>query len=119
MWTRAARWVVAALVGSAMTAVGCAHEPAEAMDPGPRVPIVADDSLVHALDTSVEMRVLDRLELDVLLRERDIFIEVIDGVVVIGGEVWTPLEKERVGNLVRSVAGTVDVANELDIRAPR
>ncbi len=83
-----------------------------------RVPIVSDDSLVHALDTSVEMRAVDRLELDTLLRDREIYIDVVDGVVVIVGEVWTPLEKERVGNLVRSVAGMIDVVNELDVRPP-
>ena len=119
MLNRVTRWVIAALIASAMTAVGCTQRAERPADPTPRVPIVADDSLIHALDTSVEMRAVDRLELDTLLRDRDIFIEVIDGVVVIGGEVWTPLEKQRVGNLVRSVAGMIDVANELDIRPPR
>ena len=129
MWMRATRWAIAALIGSAMTSIGCARpyadgsrsDSAESFDPSPlpRRPIVSDDSLVYALDTSVEMRAVDRLELDSFLRERDIHIEVIDGVVVIGGEVWTTLEKERVGNLVRSVAGMIDVANELVIRPPR
>jgi osmotically-inducible protein OsmY len=83
-----------------------------------RQPIVADDSLVHAFDTRLEMRLADRLELDSFLRDRDIQIEVVDGVVNITGEVWTPLEKQRVGDLIRNVAGVIDVANELAVRPP-
>lgn len=101
-----------------MTAIGCASPTEEVRDPALRVPIVSDDSLVHALDTSVEMRAVDRPELDTLLRDREIYIDVVDGMVIIAGDVWTPLEKERVGNLVRSVAGMIDVVNELDVRPP-
>ena len=118
MWMRATRWVVAALIGSAMTTIGCAR-PLDADEPvRPRQPIVADDSLVHAFDTRLEMRLIDRLELDTFLRERDINVEVADGVVNITGEVWTPLEKQRAGNLVRNVPGVVDVANDLVVRPP-
>ena len=118
MWMRATRWAVAALIGSAMTTVGCA-KPIEADEPvGARQPIVADDSLVHAFDTRLEMRLTDRLELDAFLRERDIHVEVADGVVHVTGEVWTPLEKQRVGDIVRNVAGVVDVANNLIVRPP-
>ena len=118
MWMRATRWAIAALIGSAMTTVGCsrpiaADEPAHA-----RVPVIADDSLVHAFDTRLETRLIDRLELDSFLRDREIHVEVIDGVVTLRGEVWTPLEKQRVGDLIRHVAGVVDVANELVIRPP-
>jgi osmotically-inducible protein OsmY len=118
-WVRATRWAVAALIGSAMTTVGCARR-IEADEPvaRERLPIVADDSLVHAFDTRLEMRLIDRLELDTFLRERDIHIEVIDGVVNITGEVWTPLEKQRAGDLVRHVAGVIDVANDLVVRPP-
>src|SRR5687767_11677738 len=119
MWTRATRWAVAGFVGLAMSSIGCARArtSADALS-SERIPIVDDESLVHALDTSVEMRVVDRLELDTLLSERDIRIAVIDGVLSITGEVWTPLEKHRVGELVRVVAGTIDVANDLDVRPP-
>jgi osmotically-inducible protein OsmY len=118
MWMRATRWTVAALIGSAMTTVGCTKaRPVE--EPRPlRVPIVADDSVTHAFDTRLEMRLLDRLELDNFLRDRDIHVEVVDGVVNITGEVWTPLEKQRAGDLVRHIAGVVDVANDLDVRPP-
>jgi osmotically-inducible protein OsmY len=66
----------------------------------------------------MEARVVDRLELDNFLRDRDIRVRVIDGIVNIRGEVWTPLEKERAGDLLRRVPGVIDVANELAIRPP-
>lgn len=118
MWTRATRWMVAALIGSAMTTVGCAKARAADEPRHERQPIVADDSLVHAFDTRVETRLIDRLELDNFLRDRDIHVQVIDGVVNITGAVWTPLEKQRAGDLVRQVAGVIDVANHLDVRPP-
>ena len=118
MWIRGTRWIIAALVGSAMTTVGCAR-PLDADEPGPvRQPIVADDSLVQAFDTRLEMRVFDRLDLDAFLRDRDIYIEVIDGIVHVTGEVWTPLEKQRVSEIVRHVAGVIDVANDLVVDPP-
>ena len=118
MWMRAARWGIAALIGSAMTTIGCAR-PIETVErPVSRQPIVADDSLVHAFDTRLEVRLIDRIELDAFLRERDIYVEVVDGVVNLTGEVWTPLEKQRVSDLVRNVAGVIDVANDLVVRPP-
>lgn len=117
MWTRMTRWAVAALVGSAMTTIGCAREA-----PSPervRVPVIADESLAHALDTRVDVRVRDRLELDGFLSERDIIIDVSDGRVSILGEVWTLQEKRRVDALVRSVGGALDVVNHLVVRPPR
>ena len=118
MWTRATRWAVAALIGSAMTTIGCGQPSVADPPPGPRQPIVADDSLVHALDTRLEMRLVDRLELDNFLYERDIRVEVTDDTVNITGEVWTPLEKQRVTDLVRHVAGAMNVANHLAVRPP-
>ena len=101
-----------------MTTIGCARA-IEADEPvRTRQPIVADDSLVHAFDTRLETRLIDRIELDNFLRDRDIRVEVADGVVNITGEVWTPLEKQRVGDLIRHVAGVIDVANHLDVRPP-
>ena len=101
-----------------MTTIGCA-KPIAADEPAAvRQPIVDDDSLVHAFDTRLETRLIDRLELDNFLRDRDIRVEVADGVVNITGEVWTPLEKQRVGDLVRHVAGVIDVANDLAVRPP-
>jgi osmotically-inducible protein OsmY len=118
MWTWATRWLIAALIGSAMTTIGCGQaKPVESVRV--RQPIVADDSVVHAFDTKLETRLVDRLELDSFLRDRDIRIQVVDGVVGLTGEVWTPLEKERAGDLMRHVTGVIDVANHLDIRPPQ
>lgn len=117
-FARATRWAVAALLGSAMTTIGCAR-PLDADEPvRVRQPIVADDSLVHAFDTKLELRLIDRLELDTFLRDREIDVEVLDGVVHITGEVWTPLEKLRVGQIVHDVAGVIDVANHLVVQPP-
>jgi osmotically-inducible protein OsmY len=79
---------------------------------------VADASLAHAFDASLEMRLVDRLGRDNFLRDREIHVQVVDGVVNVSGEVWTPLERERAGELIRSVAGVIDVVDELDIRPP-
>jgi len=80
--------------------------------------IVADEGPIHAFDTQLEVRLIDRLELDSFLRDRDIRVDVNDGVVYVTGEVWTPLEKRRVGKLLRHVAGVIDVANQLEVRPP-
>ncbi len=119
MGMRATRCVVAALIGSAMTTIGCAKPTTHEREARTRLPVTADVSVVHAFDTSIELRLVDRLELDNFLRDRDIQVEVVDGVVSITGEVWTPLEKQRVGDLIRSVAGVVDVSNDLNVIPPR
>jgi hypothetical protein len=120
MWMRAARWAVAALIGSAMTTIGCGR-PTVADEPRVTLqPVVADDSLAHAFETRLEVRLVDRLELDSFLRDRNIQVDVdYDGVVYVTGEVRTPLEKRRVGELLRHVAGVMDVANQLEVRPPK
>ncbi len=105
------------MFGLAMTAVDCARTPprhAVRAEQPPR----ANDLVVHAFETQMETRLIDRLELDNFLRERDIRVEFVDGTVNLTGAVWTPLEKERAGELIRSVPGVIDVANDLDILPP-
>lgn len=119
MWMRMTRWAVAALVGSAMTTIGCAGARPTAEPGDRRAPEVTDYSVVHAFDTSLEMRLIDRLDLDRLLRDRPILISVDDdGVVELRGEVWTTLERVRADHLVRDVVGVVDVSNHLVVRPP-
>ncbi|HUE88434.1 MAG TPA: hypothetical protein VMO26_20345 [Vicinamibacterales bacterium] len=48
MWTRAARWAVAALMGSAMTTIGCGRAMVPDEPRWSRQPIIADESLTHA-----------------------------------------------------------------------
>ena len=101
-----------------MTTIGC-QRPSAADVPRPSPhPVVADVSVTHAFDTHLELRLIDRIELDSFLRDREIRIAVDDGVVYVTGEVWTPLEKRRVGDLLRHVAGVIDVANQLEVRPP-
>jgi osmotically-inducible protein OsmY len=107
---------MAATLGLLLATLGCTR-PIDADEPvRDRRPIVADDSVIHAFDTELEDRLIDRIELDTFLRDREIYVEVIDGIVHITGEVWTPLERQRVGAIVRSVAGVVDVVNELVVQ---
>jgi osmotically-inducible protein OsmY len=119
MLLRSTRWVIAVIVALTTLAVGCAR-------PEPRSPLTRqrqllteDRTVVHAFDTDIEARLLDRLQLDNFLRERDIQLHVVDGTVSVSGEVWTPLEKARVSELIRGVPGVVEVANELDIHPPQ
>jgi osmotically-inducible protein OsmY len=114
--------MIAAIVGCAMTSIGCDRlddHPSRQRVARERTPMVEDSSVVHAFDTQVEERLLDRLQLDNFLRDRNIRLRVVDGAVSVTGEVWTSLEKERVSELIRGVPGVIDVANDLDIRPPR
>ena len=119
MFLRSTRWAIAVLVALTTLAVGCAraHRPSELAHG--RVLLTEDRSVVHAFDTDIETRLIDRLELDNFLRDRDIRLHVIDGAVSVTGEVWTPLEKARVSELVRGIAGVIDVSNELVVHPPR
>ena len=119
MRRRAARWWMAAVIGSAMTTVGCVQSMTADEAARPPRPLVADEGLVHAFDTQLDMRVIDRLELDHRLRDRNIRIEAVDGEVTLTGDVWTMQEKARAGELARRVPGVIDVANELDVRPPQ
>ena len=65
------------------------------------------------------IRLLDRLELDRSLRNRNIRLRMVDGTVSVMGDVWSSSEKAHVTELIRGVPGVTDVANELDIRPPR
>jgi osmotically-inducible protein OsmY len=120
MFLRMTRWTAAFIVACAMTSVGCgraarSHEwPGRAVTPSPE-----DDSVVHAFDTEMAVRLLDRLELDRSLRDRNIRLRIVDGTVSVMGYVWSSGEKARVTELIRGVPGVTDVANELDIRPPR
>jgi osmotically-inducible protein OsmY len=119
MRLRSTRWAIAVLVALTTLAVGCARPQRASELPQGRVLLTEDRSVVHAFDTDIETRLIDRLELDNFLRDRDIKLHVIDGTVSVSGEVWTPLEKARVSELVRGVAGVIDVANELVVHPPQ
>jgi hypothetical protein len=112
------RWIVAIGVACAMTSVGCRQPRPDRRAHHVPTRATEDASLSHAFDTQMELRVLDRLQLDNFLRDREIRLYVIDGTVKMTGEVRTPLERERAGELVRAVPGVVDVSNSLTVRPP-
>jgi osmotically-inducible protein OsmY len=112
--------MVAVVVASAMTSVGCGRS-ARSHELSTRTvtPITEDDSVVHAFDTEMAVRLFDRIELDRSLRNRHIRLRMVEGIVSVTGHVWSSDEKARVTELIRGVAGVTDVANDLDIRPPR
>ncbi len=61
-----------------MTTIGCGRLITTDEPRAHRQPIVADESLTHAFDTRLDVRLADRLELDSFLRDRD--IPVLEGV---------------------------------------
>lgn len=66
-----------------------------------------DDEILDTLDRTIDE--------DPILRERDINLDVANGMVTIKGEVRSAEEKNRVGQLVRSAPGVKEVANALKI----
>lgn len=67
-----------------------------------------DGQITDALD--------EMLDSDPVLRERDVHIQVANGMVAITGEVRTVGEKNKVEQLVKAAPGVKDVANGLQIR---
>ena len=70
----------------------------------------ADD--VDGMTTDAIDAILDR---DPVLRERDVVIEVTDGVVAITGEVKSTGERNRAERLVRAAPGVKEVENGLQV----
>jgi osmotically-inducible protein OsmY len=68
-------------------------------------------------DGQITDRLDEMLDSDPVLRERDVNIEVANGMVAITGEVRTADEKNKVEQLVKAAPGVKDVANGLQIRA--
>jgi osmotically-inducible protein OsmY len=67
-------------------------------------------------DGQITDRLDELLDSDAVLRERDVNLQVIHGMVAITGEVRTADEKNKVEQLVRAAPGVKDVANGLQIR---
>jgi hyperosmotically inducible protein len=68
-------------------------------------------------DGQITDRLDEMLDNDPVLRERDVNIQVTNGMVAITGEVRTAEEKNTVEHIVRTAPGVKDVANGLQIRA--
>lgn len=67
-------------------------------------------------DGQITDRLDEMLDNDPVLRERDVNIQVANGMVAITGEVRTADEKNKVEQLVKAAPGVKDVANGLQIR---
>ena len=68
-------------------------------------------------DGQITDRLDEMLDSDPVLRERDVNVDVTNGMVAITGEVRTADEKNRVEQLVKTAPGVKDVANGLQIRS--
>jgi hyperosmotically inducible periplasmic protein len=75
-----------------------------------------NDGIADDLDGRIRSSLREMLERDAALKERDINVNVSNGVVTIKGEVRSAAEKSRVTEIVRSAPGVKDFANALDIK---
>ncbi len=67
-------------------------------------------------DALIRDTLRDEVKKDPVLQDRDIKFDVNNGVVTVKGDVRTPEEKAKVSEMVRSVDGVKQMANELDIK---
>jgi hyperosmotically inducible protein len=82
--------------------------------------LVINELTVNGLDETtpdgeIRERLVTLVEQDPELRERDIDVDVNNGVVTIYGDVRTPQEKQKAEQLARRLTGVRDVANGLDV----
>ena len=71
---------------------------------------IADD-----LDSGIETRLDNRVELDPALKDRSISFDANNGVVTITGRVDSASEKERIETMTRAEDGVRDVTNALEV----
>jgi len=76
-----------------------------------------NDTTADDLDGQIRRGLNKMIENDPTLKERKIDFEVANGVVTINGEVRTPDEKNRVGEMTKAAPGVKDVANGLQINS--
>ena len=75
------------------------------------------EELADDLDSGIETRLENRVDLDSVLKDRSISFDANNGVVTITGRVPTTSEKDRIEAMTRSEAGVRDVANALEVNA--
>jgi hyperosmotically inducible periplasmic protein len=71
------------------------------------------------LDGRIRSHLEEVLDDDPHLADRDIEVQVRNGVVTVKGEVHSAAEKSRVSDLVRAASGVKDMANALEVLAER
>jgi osmotically-inducible protein OsmY len=75
-----------------------------------------DTDTADNLDGQIRDSLKDKVDSDTVLKDRHINFDVNNGAVEIKGSVASAAEKDRVGEMVRSVAGVKDVANALEVK---
>jgi osmotically-inducible protein OsmY len=75
-----------------------------------------DTKTADDMDGSIRDALKDRVDNDTVLKDRHINFDVNNGAVEIKGSVASAAEKNRVGEMVRSVNGVKDVANGLEVK---
>jgi osmotically-inducible protein OsmY len=78
-----------------------------------------NDTTAGNLDGAIKSQLKNMRDADPILRDRDIDFEINNGVVTVKGEVRTADEKNKVTELVRAAPGVKDMANALEIKAPK
>jgi osmotically-inducible protein OsmY len=78
-----------------------------------------NETTAGSLDGQIESQLKKMLDNDPILRDRDVDFEVNNGVVTVKGDVRTAEEKNKITELVRAAPGVKDMANALEIKAPK
>jgi osmotically-inducible protein OsmY len=76
-----------------------------------------NDTTADDLDGDIRKNLDRMIDNDPTFKQRDINVEVTNGMVAIKGEVRSADEKNRVGDMVKAAPGVKDVANGLHIEA--
>jgi osmotically-inducible protein OsmY len=75
-----------------------------------------DEKPIEDRDKLIEDTLKDQVLRDQVLRDRNITFEVSSGAVTIKGDVRTPDERQKVGQLVMGMSGVTQIANELEVK---
>jgi osmotically-inducible protein OsmY len=78
-----------------------------------------NDEVADDLDGRIRSTLDRMIDNDPILKDRDVDIEVTNGVVTVKGEVRSAAEKAKVSELVRAAPGVKDMANALEIKAEK
>jgi hyperosmotically inducible protein len=75
-----------------------------------------NDKTANDFDSDIRKHVQDAVNSDPMLRDRDIDVDVNNGVVTVKGEVRSAAEKAKVTEIVRATPGVKNMANALEIK---
>ena len=75
-----------------------------------------DENTLSDRDDLIRDSLKDQVKKDPVLQDRDINFDVNNGVVTVKGDVRTAAEKDKVSEMVKSVRGVKQMANELEVK---